>query len=238
MSASDDKWILRGLDEDDPKRIKSPNELLEVINKIGFLPLFRNSVIGFSVEERTLASDWWTDDPKRDPWFWRTIIASSGEVAYGKFFLGCAGFVSKEWFPYFACLRRDGYDFDSRMDEGLAPRREIMIMKLFQRDEKLLSSDIKQKAGFNKEFPGFETGMASLQKMSYLTVCDFICRINKSGLPYGWQVSVYTTHEALWGYDFVTSAYPFGTDACKTRILDFLISQYGESCAEDLRRLI
>jgi hypothetical protein len=52
--------------------------------------------------------DW--DDPFRIH-TWREIIARTEEVAYGKYFGGKSGFVSKEWFPVFANYRRDGYDF-------------------------------------------------------------------------------------------------------------------------------
>ena len=36
------------------------------------------------------------DDPERDPWAWRQILAQRGHVAYGKFFDRKAGFISLE----------------------------------------------------------------------------------------------------------------------------------------------
>ena len=105
---------MNGLDADDPDRIKSSEELLEVIDRVGFMPLFENEVPGFSVENMTATSDWWCGDESVDPWEWRIILARTGKVAYGKFFGKKAGFVSKKWFPRFANYRRDGYDFDSR----------------------------------------------------------------------------------------------------------------------------
>lgn len=44
------------------------NEAAEYINRVGFLPLFKNEIPGFSLEERTVAEYWWSDDPVRDPW--------------------------------------------------------------------------------------------------------------------------------------------------------------------------
>lgn len=41
----------------------------------------------------------------------------------------------------------------------------------------------------------------------YLLIRDFRRRLNKKGQPYGWSVSVYTTPEALWGYEHISSAY-------------------------------
>ncbi len=57
---------------------------------------------GFVFVLRTVAHDWWSEDPKVDSWAWREIIARSTKVAYGKFFDKKAGFVSLKWLPYFA----------------------------------------------------------------------------------------------------------------------------------------
>lgn len=85
----------------------------------------------FSAEEHTSPNFWWSGDRQEDPCEWREIIAASGQVAYGKFFGNKAGFISLEWLPYFANARRDGYDFDSRYQDGLASRREKKIMDFF-----------------------------------------------------------------------------------------------------------
>ena len=45
----EDVWIMRGLDRGDPARLRTPEELLQKVRQIGFLPLFRNGVPGFSV---------------------------------------------------------------------------------------------------------------------------------------------------------------------------------------------
>ena len=93
MEDREEKWTMHGLSETDPKCVKSPEQLLELINRVGFLPLFRNEIHGFSVEETVSPLYWWTDDPARDPWYWRILLSGSGEVAYGKFFDGKAGYV-------------------------------------------------------------------------------------------------------------------------------------------------
>ena len=83
---------------------------------------------------RTTEKYWWSEDPQRDPWVWREIIARRGDIAYGKFFHNKAGFISKKWFPYFANYRRAGYDFDARWDDELASFRQKKIMDLFMDD--------------------------------------------------------------------------------------------------------
>ena len=108
MAVENGEWIMRGPDRDDPACIRSWDALVDWIDQVGFLPLFRNEIEGFSAEERTCPFDWWSGDAARDPWEWRQVIARSGRVAYGKFFGKKAGFISRRWFPHFANWRRDG----------------------------------------------------------------------------------------------------------------------------------
>lgn len=104
MESKDGTWIMYGVSEDDPECLHTVDELIGYIEEVGFLPLFRNEIPGFSVEERTTEKYWWSEDAQRDPWVWREIIARRGDIAYGKFFHNKAGFISKKWFPYFAII--------------------------------------------------------------------------------------------------------------------------------------
>lgn len=208
MAIENGEWIINGVEWDDPNRIKSPWELIDYVNQVGFLPLFENEIKGFSAEERTSPKYWWSGDAEHDPWEWREIIARSGQVAYGKFFHNKAGFISKEWLPYFANYRRDGYDFDARYEDGLASRRSKKIMDLFEDYEELFSFEMKKKAGFGKDGEKNFSGVVSeLQMQTYLVMSDFRSRKNKAGEQYGWPVAVYSTPEQLWGRDLVASAY-------------------------------
>ena len=87
MANEGGEWIMKGLDWDNPYRIRSWRELINWINEVGFLPLFANEVPGFSAEEHVSPLFWWTGDPEQDPWIWREIIPATGEVAYGKFLI-------------------------------------------------------------------------------------------------------------------------------------------------------
>ena len=202
---------MRGVPESDPACIHSAEELEQEITRLGFLPLFAGEVPGFSVEERTVPENWWTDDPGTDPWVWREILARRGNVAYGKFFHNRAGFLSKEWLPVFANYRRDGYDFDARWDDELASWRQKKIMDLFMEknaDREFFSFEVKEKAGFGKNGEkNFEGTLTSLQMMLYLVCCDFRQKKNKKGQEYGWHIAVYSTPEHLFGRDLVTSCY-------------------------------
>ena len=208
MAIENGEWIMRGLRWDDPDRLRSWQELIRWINEVGFLPLFKNEINGFSAEEHTSDLYWWSGDPEQDPWEWRQLIARSGQVAYGKFFGQKAGFISRDWFPHFANWRRDGYDFDSRWDEGLASLRQKRIMDQFSVRDELYSFELKRLAGFSREGEkNFEGTVNDLQMAGYLLIRDFRQRVNKKGQPYGWAISVYTMPETLWGREHVVSAY-------------------------------
>jgi hypothetical protein len=41
-------WVVYGVDENDPECIHTVEETIEYINRIGFLPFFKNDIPGFS----------------------------------------------------------------------------------------------------------------------------------------------------------------------------------------------
>ena len=232
------EWVARALRNDRPDRIKSPAELTALVKRDGFLPLFANGVEGFSVEERTFARDWWSDDPDRDPWEWRKLLADAGEVAYGKFFAGKAGFVSLEWLPYFANWRRDGYDFDALWSDGKADRREKLIMDLFADGGELYSNEMKRLAGFGTVVKNFEGALTALQHRFYLTVRDFRQRSNKKGEPYGWPIAVYSTPESRWGYGLLSSAYSEPPETSRERIFTRVRELYPGASERRIREIL
>ncbi|MGF7145770.1 hypothetical protein HNQ56_004214 [Anaerotaenia torta] len=239
MAETDGKWIMEGLDLSDSSRIKTCGELCEVIREVGFLPLFKNEVKGFSVEEMTASSTWWGGNPEEDPWLWREIIAEEGKIAYGKLFANRAGFISRDWYPIFASYRRDGYDFDSRYEDGLASHRAKKIMDLLDLREALLSNEIKTMAGFGKEGEkGFEGAMTALQMQTYITVRCFRRRINKKNEEYGWSVAQFSTSERLYGEEHVRSAYCIGREEARQRIVSRVQNRFPAASLREIERVI
>ena len=51
MAVENGEWIMMGVAEDDPSCVHTADELIELIDEVGFLPLFKNAIPGFSVEE-------------------------------------------------------------------------------------------------------------------------------------------------------------------------------------------
>ena len=224
-------WTMKGLDSDNPLRIRSAAELTSWVNEIGFLPFFANEVEDFSAEEHVASNAWWTGNKSTDPWEWREEIAAQHRVAYGKFFDGRAGFINREWLPFFANARRSGWDFDGKWQDGRASFREKAIMEFFVNPESsdepeftgaaILSTDLKRQAGFGKggekNYPGILTG---LQMQLYLVIGGFQRRTNKRGADYGMPVSIIMTPESIWGYEHMSSAYSEEPSVSWQRIYD------------------
>lgn len=242
MKNENDKWIMDGIDWNNPECIHTVDEAIAYINKVVFLPLFKNEIPGFSLEERTASEYWWSKNLEVDPWEWRAIIARSGNVAYGKFFDKKAGFISKEWLPYFVNYRRDGYDFDALWDDEKASRRQKKIMDLFAQENanaEYYSSEVKQKAGFGKDGEkGFEGTITDLQMQMYLCVRDFRQRKNKKGEKYGWVIAVYSTLEHVFGYEYVTSAYSEDPVESGKRIVNRIMELYPSVPVDQLSKLL
>ena len=193
MEEINGQWIMHGIDWDDEGCLHDYKELEEFIEEVGFLPLFETSIPGFSVEEHTTASSWWTEEDT-DPWYWRPLASGHPDIAYGKFFNRNAGFISKDWFPAFANYRRNGYDYDALYDDGLASHKSKKIMDAFGLDEEsvgksLISSELRELAGKD------ETTLTLLQMQTYLIISGFHQRKNRRGQEYGWHLSVYETPE-------------------------------------------
>lgn len=242
MGNESGEWIMYGVDWDDPECIHTVDEAIAYIEEVGFLPLFKNQIPGFSLEERTVPEYWWSGDKEHDPWEWRQMIASRGNILYGKFFDKKAGFITKEWFPYFANFRRDGYDFDALYDDEKASFRQKKIMDLFidqMPPAELFSFEIKEQAGFGKNGEkNFDGTITDLEMKTYLCVKNFDRKVNKKGQKYGWAVAIYTMPETLLGREHVTKAYCESPVDSANRILEHMRDIYPIATEAQMRKIV
>ena len=237
MANENGEWIMYGVSDRNPSCIKTVDRLIDYINEVGFLPLFKNEVEGFSVEEHTNAKYWWTGH-ERDPWLWRELIARSGKAAYGKFFDKKAGFISLKWLPYFINFRRDGYDFDARWDDEKANYKAKKIMDCFDVKKEYFSYELKEVSGFGKGGEkNFDGMITNLQMQTYLTVEDLQKRKKKDGTEYGWSVAIYARPEDIWGRK-VLSAYREDPRKSEERIYRQMSKLYPEAFDDEILRLI
>ena len=205
--------------------ITSREALEGLVWNLGFLPFFQNSIPGFSVEERTPPSLWFSDQ-EDGPWEWKGPVIRRIGCAYGKFFQNKAAFISRTWFPDFANWRRDGYDFDARYDDGLAKSADKYVFDLLDGQESLLSKELKRLGGFGKKGrKGYDAIITRLQMQGYVTTTDFEYQLDKNGMAYGWGVARYATPERYFGAAFTDTVYSREPEESKARILAHLAAK-------------
>ncbi len=187
--------------------IASAGDVSREVSRLGFLPFFRNLIPGFSIEEMCLPSLWFGSDD--GPWEWKGPVIRAGGCAYGKFFAGKAGYISVDFLPDFLNYRRDGYDFDSRYECGMAGYKDMNIYDTVSRYGSILSKKLKGLCGFTKSGgeKGFDGVITRLQMQGYVCVSDFEYMIDKHGQRYGWGVARYSTFENMFGEELSRSAY-------------------------------
>lgn len=210
--------------------LNSYKDLIQAVSHFGFLPFFANEIEGLSVEEMTPNHLWFSDVP--GPWDWKGPVISEGKCVYGKFFEKKAGFVSNRWFCDFANIRRDGYDFDARFEDGLASHAEEYLYSIISSRHSILSKDAKIIGGYMKPRDvsrdswqprkGFDTQITRLQMECYVITSNFEYETGKNGQPYGWGIARYATPEMYLGKPFSEHVYDRSVENSRKRILRHL----------------
>lgn len=146
---------------------------------------------------------WHTGEPDTDPWEWRMrVLEERDDIAYGKVFFGAGGYITKEWYPYFLTVRRQGFTFEEWYYEGKAGLLEKKIYEAIEQSEHMALHELKSECGITKETSGqFDRALTNLQKNLFITMCGRKQKVSSSGKPYGWNSTVFTTVENFWGED-------------------------------------
>ncbi len=217
--------------------IRTKEDLIKAIDEMGFLPLFENSIPGFSVEENVDPAIWFGSEP--GPWEWKGPVIQETGCAYGKFFEQKAVFVSREWFPDLANYRRDGYDFDARFDDGLAPFRDKELFDLLDETAPIMTGDLRDKGHYRKGGKkGFETIINRLQAQCYVLISDFKYKRDRQGRQYGWGVAEYSTPEKFLGEAFTERVYRRTPEEAYAKVLDHLRKLLPEAEEAAIRKIL
>ena len=179
--------------------IHSGAQLSALIQEVGFLPLLRSSVGGFSAEEVV-------DDDCRyvvfpdggwnwPLWKWKGPIVVEGNCLYGKFFDSKAGFISRAWWPDFCNYRR------SRNPAPAENSIEDVILTTLASEGSLITRELRAACGFTgpKMRSRFDAYVTRLQMACRIVTEDFVYPQDRHGHEYGWGWALLTTPEALHG---------------------------------------
>lgn len=146
---------------------------------------------------------WHTGDPETDPWEWRMrVLEERDDIAYGKVFFGTSGYITKEWYPYFLAVRRQGMDFEEWYAAGKISQLEKKIYDAIRENGQAALHELKQMCDITKENASkFDRALTNLQKNLFITMCGRTQKLNKYGVGYGWNSTVFCTVEEFWGKD-------------------------------------
>lgn len=218
--------------------IQTKQDLIDAVETCGFVPLFANSVPGFSIEEHVAEEAWFNNDTE-GVWEWKGPVIRLTGGAYGKFFRGKAAFISRAWYPDFANYRRDGYDFDAAYDDGLASFKEKKIYDALAEEGNMLSKELRRRSTFvGQAKSGYDATLTRLQMRGYITTTDFEYALDGKGNPYGWGIARYATPESHFGADFTDKVYAHTPDQSARRILDHLEKLLPQATPAQLRALL
>ena len=218
------------------EEIRSMESLAALVESLGFLLLLKNRVPGFSVEEHTPLELWFADGVD-GPWEWKGPVIQKTGCAYGKFFGGKAGFISKEWYPDFANYRRVGYDFDARYDDGLARSVDNRVYDALLEHQPLLSKEWRRLTGIGKRGE-FDAIVTRLQMQGYVVTTNFEYATDKTGNPYGWGLARYATPEAAFGEAFTQKVYQRTPEESRQKIETYLRQLLPQATARQIKWIV
>lgn len=167
--------------------------------------------------------EWHTGNPDTDPWEWRMrVLEEREDIAYGKVFFGTSGYITKEWYPYFLAVRRQGMVFDEWYDEGKISQLEKNIYESISENGCVALHDLKRLCGITKENASkFDRALTNLQKYLFVTMCGRRQKRNKFGEGYGWNSTVFCTVEEFWDEDLTGDiSYEEAYQKIRARILE------------------
>lgn len=180
---------------------------------------------------------WHTGNPETDPWEWRMrVLEEREDIAYGKLFFGAAGYITKEWYPYFLVVRRKGLTFGEWYYEGNASLLEKKIYDFIEQNEHMALHDLKRECEITKENAAqFDKALTNLQKKLFITMCGRRQRVSSLGKPYGWNSTVFTTVEKFWGEDLTAD---ISYDEAYAKIREQIICLNPNAKEKDIKKFI
>ena len=187
----------------------------------GVFGLFR---YGWGAEDES-SIHWHTGDPETDPWEWRMrVLNERSDIAYSKVFFRKAGYITKEWYPYFLAARRGGKSFDEMYADGIYSNYAKRIYEILRDNGSLPFHEIKLLGGFDKKDTSkFEKALTDLQMGLFITMSGMQQKISRIGIEYGWFSTVFCTTERFWGNDVFDRAANINTDEAEEKITERIL---------------
>lgn len=226
--------------------IRKKEDLINAIEEYGIVPFFSNEIKGFSLEENCDPKVYFSEQPGL--WEWKGPVIQETRCAYGKFFRKKAAYISRKWYYDFANYRRDGYDFEARVSDGLVNYNEEFLYNIIASRHSILSKTAKDIGGYVRPRErgkdsweprkGFDTTITALQMKGYVLITDFDYETDRKGEFYGWGIARYATPEEFYGKSFAKNCYRRSPEESYQRLLRQLKKINPEASKDDLIRFL
>jgi hypothetical protein len=180
-------------------------DLISYVDRYGVLAFYGKMPAGIlTLEALTLEQNWLTGDPNTDPWQWKDRAASKHKLAFGCVLNGHKGFLSQDMYPLFYDAFHDAITLEERYLNGLVPKMEMDIYRMFEPGAVLSTADIRSALHVTKKQGASEADSAlkSLQRQFLISVCGSKRKLSFEGLEYGWPANAYCLTE-LWAKDWL-----------------------------------
>lgn len=175
--------------------------MVERINKLGFMPLLKVGVPGWSAEESVDDDFGYSKSPDGGwdwpLWKWKGPVIKESGCAYGRFLLTKAFFVSAEWWPDLFNYRRSVYPLPE------PDSVEDIILMTLRENGSMITRELRKACGFEgaKMRGKFDSYLLRLERAGRIVTEDFIYPRDKHGNEYTWGWALLTTPERLFGVD-------------------------------------
>ncbi|MBQ7072140.1 MAG: hypothetical protein IJM89_02095 [Bacteroidales bacterium] len=188
--------------------VNSPETMIAVIRRYGILPLFKSSIPGWSIEDKTAPGCWFDTEGVLGPWDWKIEAVQQGDIAYGRFIGGKAAFATVDWYRHLMNWRRSlpvyrmavggrykASTKSDRLNKSMGP----VILDAIEKD-----GEIKAE-GIHSLFPTvkkntYDGVVRYLQMGTWVVVGDIERVYRGPNLTYsGWQRTSLTSPDQLFG---------------------------------------
>lgn len=210
-------------------KVASYEEAVELVNRVGILPLAPLAPGHPSLGSATEPS-WWHSDTERDPWMWRVKFPGDGSAAYGKFMKKKAVLIAKDWFPLFRTIAGRTESPKKRYADGLLSRAALEVYQCIEANQGIETRELRTMAGMkHKDYKkDFDAAILELQGSVDIVISGVKSRVNELGEKNGWNSTSYETAE-YWMNNWDLSDYSHSRDTA----VHELKQRLSEVCSEE-----
>jgi len=167
-------------------------DFLERVETLGFMSL-SPLLPGLPSLGGETPENLWHTGLDTDPWRWKDRAAEEKCLAYGCILGGHKGFVSQRMYAIFYAAFYPSLSMPERWEAGMIKQRTWQVWQLFEEQDTLNISQIRQSLGVSRKLgaSAVDNAVQQLQKEYYITMDGNDRKISAKGQFYGWPINRY-----------------------------------------------